>query len=81
MTDQPTFSELLRDRRSALGASLEEVAERMTEAGAEVTYQTVSKYERGRSRPRRQKLAALAAALELGEHIVVGWWAGGPVPR
>ena len=56
------LGELLRRHRERLGLSQEELAQR---AGAGLSVSTIANIERGRSRPYRHTLEALAEALEL----------------
>ena len=56
------LGELLRRHRERLGLSQEELAQR---AGAGLSVGTIANTERGRSRPYRHTLEALAEALEL----------------
>ena len=58
----PSLGHLLRQYREQRGLSQEELAER---AGGRLSTTTISNVERGRTRPYRHTLKALAAALAL----------------
>ena len=73
------FGARLAQRRTALGLSQQEVADRMRDAGSGVSHQTVWKWESGETVPRRSRLPALAAALVLAQETVLAWWLGADV--
>ena len=73
-----TLGTLLRQYREQRGLSQEDLAER---GGGRLSTTTVSNVERGRTRPYRHTLEALAAALELSEGeraaLLAAWRAAG----
>ena len=70
------FASRIAHRRTALGLTQQEVADRMAAAGTSVSHQTIWKWEAGETTPRRTRLPALAAALVLAEETLLAWWLG-----
>lgn len=63
------MKEIIRKRRSELGLTLEEVARRVG-----VSRATVQRWEKGvLQNPGRDKIAALAAALQVSPEYLLGW--------
>lgn len=63
------MKEIIRKRRSELGLTLEEVALRVG-----VSRATVQRWEKGvLQNPGRDKIAALAAALQVSPEYLLGW--------
>ena len=63
------MKEIIRSRRSELGLTLEEIALRVG-----VSRATVQRWEKGiLQNPGRDKIAALAAALQVSPEYLLGW--------
>lgn len=60
-----SIGEVLKERRIELGIKQEDLAEQM-----DVTVQTVSKWERGKTEPKASQVAKMAKILKLTEHEI-----------
>ena len=61
-----SFSIRLREARQMMGLSMDKLVERTNGA---ITKQSISRYEKGIMRPKRDALQAIAKALNISEHI------------
>lgn len=63
---QPSMGDLIRQKRQELGWTQEELADRVSVLGDEITQSDISRIERGDVRlPRIERLTAIARALDL----------------